>query len=820
MPISKPLTQFEELVGALGEAPEEFDFSDEENDQGEETADGGVIVDLSDTPEDATQVFDPENEDEFGENLCAYLSDTEMNTLASDLVMEFDADLMSRDVWEKRYTNGIRLLGINPDERTEPWQGACGVYHPVLMEAAIGFQSNAIQEICPASGPSAFKIIGAETIEKQKRGRRVQVEMNYQIMTRMPEWRPEMDRLLWAQCLQGSAFKKAYFDPILKRPSSRFISATDFVVQYGASDLQSCPRYTHQEKVFKHSIEKLQDIGFYRDIDLGDPHLDQDDVEEAQDKLTGVAPSYIEDDRYLILEMHVERRIEGLYEETRPYVVTVERHTNTILAIRRNWREGDENRIKRVHFIHYPYIPGDGFYAMGLIHIIGGPAEAATALLRQLVDCGTINNVPSGFKSRTTRILGDETPLSPGEFRDVDVSSGKIEDGILFLPSKQPSPVSLELLGGMVEEARRTASMAEMKLTDSSASAPVGTTLALLERSLTVVSAVHSRIHYALTQELTQLQEIIAKDMPPEYDYDKELMFDRQRDFGGDIAVIPVSDPNSATQSQRIIQFQTIVQMAAAEPESVFDKPYLYQSAIRAMNMGDAEKLVPLPEEMLPTDPISENSNILMGKPVKAHLEEDHEAHLKVHMAALKDPNIMAMVGQLPNAAIIQGAAYAHIMEHMGYKYRSDVEKRMGIPLPPPNENLPTDLAANLAQLAGDAAERVLQDSIVEKAAADAQAAAQDPAMQIELGKLEIAKDSNRIKEKLGEQTNQVKILEIKKDLKIHGENLDSKELIEGAKLGVQEKKDRSEAAKEKANGPPKIAKKPPQPKKAKPGSK
>lgn len=741
--------------------------------------DGGLTV-LLGGPEQGSPVDLP-----FSGNLAEVLSETDLNLLASDLLMKVDEDLASREEWENRYRDGLKLLGIAPEEKVEPWPGAASVYHPVLSETAVAFQANAVMEMCPPSGPAKFKVIGEETSEKLKLGKRVSTELNFQTMERMTEWRPEMERLLFRLPLSGTVLKKVYFDPLRQRPVSKMVPADDFIIQYGASDLETCPRFTHREQVFKSTLENLIDAGFYRDVNLDNlTGAFTTETDDAEDDVVGVVDPSIDNDRFEIFEIHADLVIPGLEEHDGracPYIVTIETSSQTVLAIRRNWEEGDELYRKRPCFVAYNYLPGLGFYGFGVMHLVGGAAEAATALLRQLIDAGTLSNVPSGFKANNFRVKGDETPVAPGEFRDVDLGGMAIKDALLPLPYREPSATSFALLQDIVAEARRVASVADMKIAEQNSQAPVGTTLALLERSLRVMSAVHARLHQSLKVELNLIAGLVRDHMGPAYEYDQELKFNRQQDFGGPIDIIPVSDPNSSTQAQRVIVYQAAVNIAAQAPQ-VYDVPRLHRGMLEVLGIAGADKIVPLPEDMQPVDPVSENMAILTGKPVRAFIEQDHEAHLRVHMAALQDPKLQGIVGQSPAAQAILSAAHAHIQEHVAFAYRREIERKMGVPLPPPNEPLPSDTEALIANLAAAASEQLIQDHIAEAKAAMIAQQMNDPVTQLEINEQRIEEEDSVRDAQVELEKLAFKKEELALKFKMHREKLASDE----AKAGLQ----------------------------------
>jgi hypothetical protein len=686
-----------------------------------------------------------ESEDDFNANLAEYLDEGTLTEICGDLVADFDSDIGARKDWIQTYVDGLELLGLKIEERSEPWEGACGVYHPLLSEALVKFQAETMMSIFPAAGPVKTLVIGKETPEKKDASERVREDMNYQLTEMMPEYRPETERMLWGLGLAGNAFKKVYYDPNLERQVAMFVPAEDMVVPYGAPSLEAAERVTHVMRKNENELRKLQVSGFYRDIDLGDPVNVMDEVEKKIAEKLGFRATT--DDRYKLLEMHVNLDIPGHEHKDEdgkptgialPYVVTIEKGTQNVLSIRRNWDPNDETCQKRQHFVHYGYVPGFGFYYFGLIHLIGAFAKSGTSLIRQLVDAGTLSNLPGGFKARGLRIRGDDTPIAPGEFRDVDVPSGTMRDNILPLPYKEPSQVLMTLLNQIVEEGRRFANTADLQISDMSSQAPVGTTLAILERTLKVMSAVQARIHYSLKQELKLLKKIIAEYTPEEYSYepDEGSRFAKKSDYD-DVDVIPVSDPNASTMAQKIVQYQAVMQLAAQSP-NLFNMPLLYRQMLDVLSIKDAQKLVPLPEDMKPKDPVTENQDILMLKPAKAFSYQNHKAHIQVHMSPMQDPMIMQMLQGNPQAPQMQAAMQAHIAEHLGMQYRIEIEQRLGISLPPQydesGEENPMDpaLEAKLAPLLAQAAQQVLQQNQAQAAQQQAMQQAQDPMLQLQ----------------------------------------------------------------------------------------
>ena len=692
-------------------------------------------------------------EEDFSANLAEEVAESVLATLGGDLSGDIDNDKNSRKDWEKAYTEGLKLLGLQIEERTEPWNGASGVFHPMITEAVVRFQAETITETFPAQGPVRTKIIGKETPDKKEAAARVQDDMNYQLTEKMVEFRPEHERMLWSLPATGSAFKKVYFDPNLGRQVSIFIPAEDIILPYGTTEMDTCYRITHVMRKTKNEIIKLQQAGFYRDVELSGPDKSVSDIQKAKDKETGF--SDINDDRYTLYECHVDLDLAGFEDEEDgektgimlPYVVTLIRGTNDILAIRRNWEEDDPLKLKRQHFVHYQYIPGFGAYGFGLFHLIGGFAKSATSLMRQLIDAGTLANLPGGLKTRGLRIKGDDTPIAPGEFRDVDVGSGTIRDNILPLPYKEPSQTLYVLLQNIVEEGRRFASTADMKVSDMSGNAPVGTTLALLERQLKVMTAVQARVHFALKQELGLLKNIIRDYSDTDYLYEPEGTAGpraKQSDYEH-VDVIPVSDPNAATMSQRVVQYQAVIQMAQMAPD-IYDLPQLHRRMLEVLGIKNADKLVPLEEDQKPIDPVSENQNVLKGKPLKAFMYQDHQSHIQVHMMLLQDPLIQQFIGQNPRAPAIQAALTAHVAEHVGYMMRQKIEQQLGMPLPPEDEKLPPNVEIALSAMMAQAAQQVLQQDQAKAAQMQAQQQAQDPVVQMQLQELQIKQGELELK--------------------------------------------------------------------------
>jgi hypothetical protein len=740
------------------------------------------------------------DEDEFNKNLAEDMGENELTTMASELIADYEDDLASRKDWIQTYVDGLELLGMKIEERSEPWEGACGVYHPLLSEALVKFQAETMMSMFPAGGPVKTQIIGKETVEKKDAALRVQDDMNYQLTDVMKEYRPEHERMLWGLGLSGNAFKKVYFDPHLDRQVSLFVPAEDIVVPYGASNLESAERVTHVMRKTENELRRLMVAGFYRDVDIGDPVDVLDEVEKKIAEKMGFRAT--SDSRYKVLEMHVDYDLPGYEHEDEdgnptgialPYVITIEKGTNTVLAIRRNWEPDDETYQKRQHFVHYGYVPGFGFYYFGLIHLVGAFAKSGTSLIRQLVDAGTLSNLPGGFKTRGLRVKGDDTPIAPGEFRDVDVPSGTMRDNIMPLPYKEPSQVLMGLLQNIVEEGRRFANTADLQISDMSANAPVGTTLAILERTLKVMSAVQARIHYSMKQELGLLKGIIAAYTPDDYNYEPSEGDRRAKksDYNN-VEVIPVSDPNASTMAQKIVQYQAVMQLAQQTPQ-IYNMPLLHRQMLEVLGIKNSSKLIPMDEDQKPTDPVTENQNILMMKPVKAFGYQDHESHIAVHTAALQDPKIIALVQNNPMAPQIQAAMMAHINEHLGYAYRVEIEKQLGMELPPEKDvdgevmEMDPEVENRLAPMLAQAAQRLLQQNQAEAQQQKAQQMQQDPIIQMQQQELQLKAQEQKRKDAKDMVDAQFKAEQLK---------LDKARLqIDAAKTAVQQKNDMTKVA-------------------------
>ena len=758
--------------------------------------------------------------EDFDANLADFMSDEDLESLGGDLVAEFEKDVNDRKEWMETYVEGLKLLGLKYEDRTEPWEGACGVFHPMLTESVVRFQSEAIMETFPASGPVKTQILGAITPEKEDAAERVCDDMNYELTEGMPEYRPEHERMLWSLPISGSAFKKIYYDPNKGRQVAMFVPAEDIVAPYGASSLDNAERVTHVMRKTKNEVLKLQAAGFYSDVDLGEPSSDLDDVEKQKAKEQGFSAT--SDSRFRMLEMHVELDLVGHEDKddkgkptgiALPYVVTIEKGTGVILSIRRNWREDDDFKVKRQHFVHYQYIPGFGFYGYGLIHLIGGYAKSSTMIMRQLVDAGTLSNLPGGLKSRGLRIKGDDTPIAPGEWRDVDVPSGSIRDNILNLPYKEPSQVLFALFQNIVQEGRAFASAGDLNVSDMSANAPVGTTLAILERMLKVMGAVQARLHYAMRQEFKLLKGVIRDYTDDDYDYKPETGGRKAKGVDYDVTdVIPVSDPNASTMAQKVVQYQAVMQLAQAAPQ-LYNLPLLHRQMIEVLGVKNADKLVPIEDDQTPVDPVQENQNILTGKPVKAFIEQDHQAHIAVHMAAMQDPKIMQIVGQNPMAQQIQASMMAHVNEHVAFEYRKQIEEQLGLPMPSEDQNkaMDSEVAAQVAQLAAKASARLLQRDQAEAQQQQAQQQMQDPVLQMQMQELQLkmkkmeleekklatdaaAKADQLLIEKQRLQTQErIAAMQVGAKAASDRANLKSRDQIEGLKMGAQIAKERAQ---------------------------
>lgn len=771
MAIEKSIYQAPAGLAALEEEPIEIEIENPES----VSVDGVEIV----FEEGASF-----GKDQFAENLAEVIDEGVLNSIANELTELVEADIDSRKDWAETYVKGLEVLGLQYEERTEPWSGACGVYSTVLTEAAIRFQSESIMETFPAGGPVKTEIIGAVTKNKEDAAERVRTDMNYTLTEKMPDYRPEHERLLYSLGLSGAAFKKVYPDTQKEIPAAPYIPAEDVIVPYGTSSLRNAERITHVMRKTKNEIKRLQYSGFYRDVDLGEPMNILSDIEKKKAEQQGYKTS--DDDRYRILEIHTDLDIEGLEDVDEdgeptgiplPYVVTIDQGTGEVLSVYRNWNEDDPTKQRRQHFVDYCYIPGFGFYGLGLIHIIGGYARAGTSLIRQLVDAGTLSNLPGGLKTRGMRIKDDDTPIAPGEWRDIDIPSGAMKDNIMPLPYKEPSQVLFTLLNQITEEGRRLGSIGEMKISDMSANAPVGTTLALLERQLKMMSAVQARVHASMKQEFKLLKEIIRDYAPTDYEYDPESGNRQAKQSDYDIVeVIPVSDPNSSTMAQRIMQYQAVIQLAAQAPQ-IYDLPNLHRQMIEVLGIKNADKLVPIEDDQKPKDPISENMAFLNGKPTKAFIYQDHDAHIAAHMSFMQDPMIAQMIGQNPMAQKVQASAMAHIAEHLAFSYRKKVEEQVGVPLPAPDAELPEDVEVQLSRLVAQGAQQLLQSNQAQAQQAQAQQQAQDPLVQIQQAELQI--DAQKAQ-------SDAQIAQAK--LQLEAQRIATQKEIEMARIASQEK--------------------------------
>ncbi len=801
----------------LYSAPEGLDKELEEGLEGVEGMDTTELeieiidpeaVTLSDGSMEITLIPDLNESDLMGfdANLAEALEDGDLQELSSELIGLVEADIESRKDWADTFVKGLDTLGLKYEERTDPWDGACGVYSTVLAEAAIRFQAETMSETFPAAGPVKVKILGDETQEKIEAAERVKADMNYELTERMVEYRPEHERMLYSLGLAGSAFKKVYFDPNLGRQMAVYIPAEDVIVPYGASTIEQAERVSHIMRKTKNELRKLQAAGFYRDVELGDPQPFHTDIEEKKAEDDGF--SITDDSRFAIYEIHADLIIDGIDEDdegiAKPYVVTIERGTGEVLAIRRNWNEEDELMLKRQHFVHYVYVPGFGFYGLGLIHIIGGYAKAGTSLIRQLVDAGTLSNLPGGLKSRGLRIKGDDTPIEPGEFKDVDVPSGSIRDNIMPLPYKEPSQTLLALLNQITTEGRRLGAISDMNISDMSANAPVGTTLALLERTLKPMAAVQARVHYTMKQEFKLLKAIMSEHAPEDYGYQplRGEVSARQLDYMM-VDVIPVSDPNSSTMAQRVVQYQAVLQMAQQAPQ-IYDLPQLHRQMIEVLGVKNADKLVPTREDSKPADPVSENMDALVGKPIRAFIYQDHQAHIATHTSFMQDPQVAQMIGQNPQAQQIMASLQAHIAEHLGFQYRQQIEEKLGAPLPPPGEELPEQIEVDLSRLVAEAGAQLMQGHQQEAAQKQAEQQQQDPIFQQKQAELQLkgqevqrkaAKDQQEAQMKQAElqlkaQKNQVDALFDAEKLKLDKQELELDAKKEGVRVAASRRQE------------------------------
>ena len=752
-----------------------------------ETEDGGVMIDFTGGAELL------EDDVSHSANLADTMDEADLESLSSELISQYTSDRGSRKQWETTYTKGLKLLGLEIEERSQPWAGACGVFHPVLTESVIRFQAHSIMETFPAAGPVRTQILGKIDAKVEAQAQRVQEEMNYQITEVMTNYRSEHEQMLFHLPLAGSAFKKVYYDPDMDRADSVFVPAEDLVVSYGASDLKTCSRFTHVMKKSQNEVRKLQVMGFYRDVELSEPDADYSQIQKAYDEIQGEDPTVDYDDRHTLLEMHVNIELLGDEDTINgepsgialPYVITLDKSSGIVLAVRRNWVEGDPKKMRVEHFVHYKFMPGLGFYGLGLVHMIGGMAKSATSILRQLVDAGTLANLPAGLKSRGLRIKGDDSPISPGEFRDVDVPGGAIRDNITFLPYKEPSQTLFALMQTIVEEARKYAAIPDMQVADMKTDAPVGTTLAIMERSMKVVSASQARLHAGLRTEFRILARIIKEYMPDQYDFDAGESSNRQEDFDGRVDIIPVSDPNASTMSQRITQYQAALQLASQAPQ-MYDLPVLHRQMLETLGIKDVDKIIPSSDESNPEDPSTENMHIINMKPVKAFEYQDHEAHITVHMTAMQDPKILQIVGQTPMAKAIQSSAEAHIREHLAFAYRRQLEAQLGAELPPYGEELPKDIEKKLSSLVSEAAVKLLQKDVSEAQAQENMQKAQDPEMQIKMQELQLKQADIQRKDQEGKNKILAEMEQAMMKQTLETEKITAMKEIEGSRIGAR----------------------------------
>lgn len=815
MAIDKALYEAPQGLAAIEQAPPiEIEIEDPES---VHINMGGLEIDLEKA----------EDNEEFNKNLAEELSAGELATLAGDLIGDFDSDVSARKDWIQTYVDGLELLGLKIEERSEPWDGACGVYHPILAEAVTKFQSETIMDTFPAAGPVKGEIIGKETQDKKDAMTRVVDDMNYELTERMTEYRSEHERMLWGTALSGNGFKKVYVDPGLDRQVSIYVPSEDLVVPYGASNLETAERVSHVMRKTENELLRLQLDGFYLDTDLGAPQNTLDEVEKKIAEKLGFRATT--DSRYKLIEMQVDLDLPGFEHEDEkgnktglklPYIVTIEYGSMQVLAIRRNWEPDDETFQKRQHFVHYAYIPGFGFYAFGLIHLIGGFAKSGTSILRQLVDAGSLANLPGGFKTRGLRVKGDDTPIAPGEFRDVDVPSGTMKDNIMPLPYKEPSQTLIQLLNQIIDEGRRFAAAGDLKVADMSANSPVGTTLAILERTLKVMSAIQARMHFSMKNEFKLLKKIIASYAPADYSYEPVIgsRKARRKDYEM-VNIIPVSDPNAATMSQKVVQYQAVLQLSQTAPQ-LYNLPYLHRQMLDVLGIRNAEKLVPLPEDEKPLDPVTENMNALKNKPLKAFMYQDHQSHIAIHLALLNDPKVRETIGQNPQAPMIAQALQAHITEHIGMEYKRQMEQQMGITIPyndldadDESTKLSPEQEMQIARMAVPAAQNLLNQNQTEVAARNAQQAAQDPIVQMQMKELQLKTQEVEIKMKkmqieAAAKADQIRVeeariaaqkeiagMQVTAKAQAEKANIASKEKMEGFRLGSEIGKSKAQMA-------------------------
>lgn len=728
-------------------------------------------------PEEGMEIELDEAEEEaaFGDNLVETMEPDDLSWIAAQVVENFENDLNSRDDWARAYVKGLDLLGLKIEDRSQPWEGASGVFHPVMTESIIRFQAQAMGELMPASGPVRTKIVGDQSKERLQQADRIEREMNYQVTEKMEGYREETEQQLFHLPMAGSAFKKIFYDPITGTPSAMFVAAEDLVVSYGATSLRTAERFTHVMRKTRDEVEELMDVGFFASIELGDPEPWKTDIQEKYDELSGEEPGYTDDSRFILLEQHVMLKLED-DELARPYVATVDKSSGELLALRRNWRENDPAKRRRMHFTHYRYLPGMGFYGIGLIHLLGGLSKTATSLLRQLIDAGTLANLPAGLKARGLRIKGDNTPFRPGEFRDVDVPGGKIQEAIQFLPFKEPSAVLYQLLQNVVEEARRIGAVAETELTQFNKEMPVGTAFAVLERQMKVMSGVQARLHASFKQELKLIAAIIHDYMDENYEWDDSGEFNRRADFDGRVDVIPVSDPNAATIAQKVVSHQAAMQMAQSAPQ-LYNMGKLHRQMLEILRIENADEILKLPEDITPMDPVTENMAILKQEPVRAFLYQDHEAHIRAHMAMAQDPKVLQLVGQSPFAEAIQAAMAAHVQEHVAYAYRKQVEENLGVPMPGPEETMPEDVELELSRVVAEAAQKLLAKNQAEAAQQEAKRQQEDPLTQIQMRELALKEQKQQHEAQIDMMEMELKAFQSGVNLAHQRERLTSEEM-------------------------------------------
>lgn len=758
--IDKPLEEMDPLLRE--EAEVEIDIVNPEA-VSIETEDGGMIIEFGPPEEEGNSLKDLPH----SANLAEHLDDNILSSIGTKVLDVYEEDLNSRQDWERAYKEGLDYLGVKTEDRNKPWAGACGLFHNMIMEAAVRFQSNAIMEIFPASGPVKTQIVGEVTEEKEDQALRIQTDMNYLLTQDLKDYRPETERMLFGLALCGSAFKKICFDPLTDMPDIKYVPAQDFIMPYGATSLKTASRYIHVLAKNINEVKKLQYTGFYREASI---QPDYDSNSQLKDKIDKISYEYKQGDEDMVtlLEAHIDLDIEGLEHTDEdgeptgialPYVVTVDKSSGKVLSVYRNWDESDPKKNKLIWFSAYNYVPGMGAYGYGLIHLIGGNAKASTAILRQLIDSGTLANLPGGLKAKGMRVAGDDSPIQPGEWRDVDVANGDIARSLYPLPYKEPSQTLFQLLGNVVEDGRRLASIADAEIGDVNSQAPVGTTLAIMERALKVMSAIQARLHASLQDEFSILVRVIRDSGSDRYKIDFGKMDGSKRDdFSDRIDVIPVSDPNAATMSQRVMQYQAAIQLAAQAPQ-FYDLPELHRKMLEVLGIKDVKKIIPEKIDAPLLDPLSENINLTNMKPAKAYQVQDHESHIKAHMAYVQSPSVQQQLGQNPQANAIFAAFMAHIAEHVGFAYRAQIEQKLGIPLPAPGEPMPGDIESNLSKAIADASTMLLQQAQAQQQQQQFQQQAQDPVMQLQQAELQIKQAELQQKAQESQQKAQLEMV-------------------------------------------------------------